>query len=273
MNSKCRFCGNDTEYTFADKVVNNYKLFKCNYCGTIGIIEEPTSEEINFIYDDLFSTGAYNQHREEYAEIMNGQNPYNPYRQLLLHLMEIKISGRRMIEIGGGTGAFGTYAKSRGWNYSDFDISNVAVEDVLKIGLDATCFSPSSLPPLPANESNMVVMWEVIEHVSDVHGYLEKIFESLKPGGIFLLSTPNYYRKGYKGSDFGLLGSPPIHINFFTKESLEFLLKNAGFSKVHIHKRRLFSPTPRTIKGLARTFFRLFGFEESPTLIGIAQKD
>ncbi len=271
-SSTCRFCGHTTEFAPINREINKYKLFKCGHCASIGIAEQPTSEEIGRIYDQLFATGAYAQHREEYAEIMNGRAPYNPYRHLLLRYLELKIPGRRMIEIGGGTGAFGNYAKSRGWQYSDFDISNVAVEDVRTIGLDATVFSSSLLPPLPIDESDMVVMWEVIEHVFDVNGYLRKIFDSLKSGGIFLFSTPNYYRKGYQGSDFGVLGSPPVHINFFTKDSLEFLLKNVGFSKLQIYKRRLFSPSPRTIKGLERSVCRLLGLEESPTLIGIAYK-
>jgi SAM-dependent methyltransferase len=148
-----------------------------------------------------------------------------------------------MIEIGGGSGAFGLLAARRGWEYVDFDISRTAIDLVRQLDLTAQEFGPDSLPPLAEQSADVVVMWEVIEHVWDVHGYLNVIKKALHPDGILLISTPNWLTKAHQENDYwGPLGSPPIHVNFFTRDSLGKVLSAAGFGRNRIIQRRMYRP-------------------------------
>ncbi|GAP18812.1 class I SAM-dependent methyltransferase [Levilinea saccharolytica] len=268
----CRFCGESLQPTSIGRIVNGYELFSCPKCESIGVLSEPTPDQVKKIYDELFSVGGYDQHREEFRLIKQGKVPRSPYRHLLLKFIETRLKGRKMLEIGGGIGSFGVYAESRGWDYTDFDVSEAAVNFAHDLGIKSNCFSSANPPSLPSAEYDLVVMWEVIEHVYDVKGYLDEIYRTLKPGGMYLLSTPNYYRTAYQKSDFGILGSPPVHINFFTKKALESILTESGFEKVNVYKRRLYFPTKLSFRESKTIFQRLLALEESPTLIGIARK-
>lgn len=58
--------------------------------------------------------------------------------------------------------------------------------------LDGPCdvrLVPGQPVPLPSNEADTVVSFQVLEHVWDVKGYLAEARRLLKPGGTLLLST------------------------------------------------------------------------------------
>jgi SAM-dependent methyltransferase len=131
------------------------------------------------------------------------------------------------------------------------------------------------LPPLQSRSADAVVMWEVIEHVWDVRGYCERIRAALKPGGVFLLSTPNYLRPGYrealeKGRSLGSI--PPIHINFFTDVSLQKTLNACGFTKSYVTKRRLYKPSV-SVRGAFDSLKNALHMVEPSTLIALASVD
>ena len=115
--------------------------------------------------EDVFERGGYEQHRAEFELIKSGKPPHEFYRGRLLKRIQRMCNGRSLIEIGGGTGSFGVLVKSRGWNYVNYDISEVAVNFCRELSLEAYCFDGGSPPPLFPQSADAVVMWEVIEHV------------------------------------------------------------------------------------------------------------
>jgi 2-polyprenyl-3-methyl-5-hydroxy-6-metoxy-1,4-benzoquinol methylase len=188
-----------------------------------------------------------------------------------LRRIEGLVPKRDLIEVGGGTGLFGVDARDRGWHYCNFDISESAVAFCRDLGLDAQNFPPGTPPPIPRGSADVVVMWEVLEHVWEVWEYLEAVRVALRPGGVFLMSTPNYLtltlRDPYK---WGILSGPPVHLNFFTPSSLERVIRAAGFSSVNVLRKRLYRPGPG-LAGVVRSFRFLLGLDEPKTLYGMAR--
>tara|TARA_Y100001936_G_scaffold253620_1_gene319472 strand:- start:5406 stop:5912 length:507 start_codon:yes stop_codon:yes gene_type:complete len=82
---------------------------------------------------------------------------------------------------------------------------------------------------------DIACMIELIEHLFEPEVVLNKLFETLKPGGIAYLSTPNWY-----GADFQFIGDAyrnlraPTHIQFFNPQSLTRLMERCGFVNVVI---------------------------------------
>lgn len=231
------------------------------------VVREPSSEELSKLYDGLFDTGGYDAHRIEFERLKTGLPVRDTYRRHILKRLERLSAGRRLVEIGGGTGAFGVMARSRGWRYTGWDISQVAVNYSRALSLDAHPFDAGAAPPLPARSADVIVMWEVIEHLWKVREYLEVVREALVPGGVFVASTPNLRRSEYRQSLLRgpSLSAPPLHVNFFTPASLAVAVRSASFTNVKIVRRRLHRPQP-TLRSLVSTVSLVLGRSEAKTL-------
>jgi len=270
----CRICGTETEFVSMDIKIENGKncLIKCLNCQSIFSQYQTPSFELQIIYDGLFDSGEYEQHRNEFSKLISGESTYFPYRKFLFNQVRRKLSGDFIVEIGGGVGAFGLYVTKKGYYYKNFDISPIAINYVNALGLSGIVFDPENLSTLDFDDANLVVMWEVIEHIWDVAGYLRKIYENLSSNGYLLLSTPNIERKGY----FNKLSkpstsSPPIHINFFSEETLRNCLLAAGFRNIRFFHKRLERPQ----LNLKRIYYHLqifLGIEAVKNLYCWAQK-
>lgn len=264
----CRICGQPAEFTSLLRRVNSFPLEQCSVCGTVQAKHcgQATSAHL---YDHLFEGDGYRKHRETYERLRNGQKPYRPYETWLLKRAEKRCLGRKLVEIGGGIGAFGLIAQARGWEYEDWDISEVAVRFARSLGLRANVIE-GKVPKIPRASTDLVVMWEVIEHIWNVAEYLEAIRMGLCPNGILLLSTPNFWRSCYQETDEWGTSGPPIHVNFFTPQSLQTALTFQGFQVVQIHKRKIWRPAKFSPRGFIKALRLMIGIEAPPTLYAFA---
>jgi SAM-dependent methyltransferase len=268
---ECRLCGDRSVLRPTGRIINGYGLSTCSSCGCVMAEMKPAAEEIVRIYDSLFTDGGYAQHRAEFELIKSGKVPQSFYRRLLLKRIEAMCSGRTLIEIGGGTGAFGVLAKSRGWDYTNYDISPAAVGFCQQLSLRASVFHFGDVPPLRPASADAVVMWEVVEHIWNLHEYMRVVRNALKPDGLLLFSTPNYLKPSCHESDtWGPLAAPPIHVNFFTKETMQHVLGRGGFTASTVFKRRIYMPK-WSLVGVVRSLRLGLGVDEPETLCGIAR--
>jgi 2-polyprenyl-3-methyl-5-hydroxy-6-metoxy-1,4-benzoquinol methylase len=267
----CRACGSEAAFDRTGITSNGYALVRCEACATVMTEREPAAAETQAIYNELFESGGYAQHRAEFDRLKAGRSVPNAYRLHMLKRLERMSSGRRLIEIGGGTGAFGVLAASRGWQYSGWDVSASAVAAATELSLNVRAFSPETVPPLAPGSADVVVAWEVIEHVVQLQLLLRAIRAALVPGGIFAGSTPNFQRPIYqKGLTRAGNSSAPIHVNFFTAASLSSVIRAAGFNQVTIVKRRLYRPD-LTIGSIASSAGIAAGLLEPKTLYCLAK--
>ncbi len=147
----------------------------------------------------------------------------------------------RLLEVGFGGGDFVTQLRSAGFDVHGFDISATAVEKLRKKGMGATCAESLEAAMFPRDSFDMIVMWEVFEHIPDPVNFANEVFRILKPGGFWFLQVPNWRwinfktrlmsrlpgRKSYL-SKYGYIG-PLFHLYHYTHESLSRLLMKSGF--------------------------------------------
>ena len=83
---------------------------------------------------------------------------------------------------------------------------------------------------------DVVVMFEVIEHLFDPRLVLEQVQRLLRPGGTLVLSTPNFnaLSRFALGNSWAVL-SPAEHLYYFTRDSLRALLQAAGFNTTRFY--------------------------------------
>lgn len=80
---------------------------------------------------------------------------------------------------------------------------------------------------------DIITTTHVLEHVYDLKSFLEEIKNNLKDDGFFYIRVPNsnfFEYKIFKNYAYNL--EVPRHLLFFTRQSLEIVLKNAGFEKI-----------------------------------------
>lgn len=98
-------------------------------------------------------------------------------------------------------------------------------------GLDFILISNGNLP-FGSEQFDLITSFQVFEHVPDEYAenYLKNIFDSLKPGGLAIITTPNAnnYADGHSGN--------PYHIHEYTLGELEIVVANAvGKSNFEIY--------------------------------------
>lgn len=117
-----------------------------------------------------------------------------------------QVDGLSVLDLACGDG-YGTYSISlRAANVIGMDLDPMAVGMARKkYGVDCRVGSAEKIP-MPAGSIDCVVSFETIEHVEDAPAFLREVHRVLKPGGKFILSTPNrkFYHAGTTANPFHL---------------------------------------------------------------------
>lgn len=146
-------------------------------------------------------------------------------RSLLAYVEAAKLVSGRVLEIGTGSG-YGIDAVSP--NVTEFitidKFEDVSVLEHIKT-LPNIKFMQMDVPPLTGladNSFDFVITFQVIEHIQDDNKFVSEIHRVLKPGGKFIVTTPNIKMS---------ITRNPWHIREYTIAELDQLLKKS-FSAV-----------------------------------------
>ncbi|MFI3333063.1 MAG: class I SAM-dependent methyltransferase [Rikenellaceae bacterium] len=124
-----------------------------------------------------------------------------------------RISGR-VLEIGTGSGYGVEIIAPHATHFTTIDKHTPAADVITGENIE---FIEATVPPLPfADESfDCVISFQVIEHIKDDKLFAAEVKRVLRPGGIFIVSTPNIAMS---------LTRNPWHIREYTKEEFSSLL-------------------------------------------------
>lgn len=140
--------------------------------------------------------------------------------------------GARLLEVGCAFGYFLSMAKNRGYEVSGIEISEAA-DQAIRAGLKVSRL-PLEKAIFKKASFDAVIMLDVLEHFPDPNLALKKILELLSPGGILVLSVPNFgsfTRKLFGRNWWHFIQE---HLHYFSKKSLTMLLKKNGFKALQI---------------------------------------
>jgi len=157
----------------------------------------------------------------------------------------------RVLDLGcGDGGTSGPWLVRSGYQYVGADVSPTGLRIAADRGLKVQQLQIDEQLPFADDTFDAVVCIEVLEHLFALLDFVIEARRVLKPGGIFICTTPNfsYWRTrvnmlfGY----FNPLGdnlsvSEPWrdpHIRFFTPKSMTAMLTKAGFRDVTVEGQR-----------------------------------
>ncbi len=149
-------------------------------------------------------------------------------------VMHLPASARgRLLEIGCGSGELIGFMKQKGWRVTGVDTDPVAVQKARSRRLPVFCGALEAAG-FSSNDTDVIVMNHVIEHVPHPAQMLRECHRILKPGGRLMITTPNHESWGhalFQNSWRGL--EPPRHLFVFNPPSLLRLVRQAGFRKAN----------------------------------------
>ncbi|MCU1385410.1 MAG: Methyltransferase type 12 [Acidobacteria bacterium] len=148
-----------------------------------------------------------------------------------------RLDGARLLDVGAGSGKLVRRLRLHGVLAEGLEPSRALFEHFL-VGDDA--FTCAMLADHSAKKYDVVTAFDVIEHVAHPQEFLADVAAALKPGGVFLASTPNV------GSmTANLFGKHwhfyyPYHLSYFSPRTLSTAAAKHGFELVDwCHRGRL----------------------------------
>ncbi len=134
----------------------------------------------------------------------------------------------KLLEIGSSVGLFLDEARRAGWDAYGVEPSRWAAESARARGLSV--FN-GTLEEFVAEggQFDVVVSWDVFEHLEDPVAALKRAYELLRPGGLFVFTTVNLGGLGRKLFRGRWPWFMRMHLHYFTKESLTRMVRGSGF--------------------------------------------
>ncbi len=140
----------------------------------------------------------------------------------------------RMLDLGCGSGELLARMRALGWHTEGIDVDPIAAEAARRHGFKVRVGSLHE-QGFPGASFDAIVMSHVIEHVHHPRELLKEVRRILKPGRRLVIATPNARSLGHRllRSRWPFL-DPPRHLQIFTPQALEALVRAAGFDDVRV---------------------------------------
>lgn len=138
-------------------------------------------------------------------------------------------TGGQLLDIGAGTGAFAAVMQNSGWTVTGLEPDETARKNAREYhNLDLQ--EPGRLYHLPPGSFDVITLWHVLEHVHDLHGYLQNFHRILQPDGKLLVAVPNY--TSYDAELYGPYWAAydvPRHLYHFSPAAMRRLMQQHAF--------------------------------------------
>ena len=262
----CNFCGTKGARIWTD---GEYEALKCSDCGVVWVSPQPDEKQVQRIYSGDYYRRWYLSFEEIRKEYFR-ERLKAAERVLSAEKSPASIPGR-LLDIGCGVGFFLEAAKERGWKAEGTEISDFARGYAGKKGFSVH----AGCEGLEDGSFDMVVMMDVLAHVADPAGYINKAKALLKKGGALVIKTPDHPARlfrmagifSFTGRSRGLLHIP-AQLFHFDPGNLAGVVERAGLRPVRTEKVREALRGGWTSSGLKNSLVRLFNAAASAAGIG-----
>ncbi|HVK96169.1 MAG TPA: class I SAM-dependent methyltransferase [Flavisolibacter sp.] len=219
-------------FTAKDHLVSKeeFVIWQCSSC-TLRFTQDVPDED---------SIAPYYQ-SEDYISHTNSDNGmlsriYKTVRKRTLRqkadliISQTKPMGK-ILDIGAGVGAFLNVMQEKGWNVTGVEPDEGA-RSVAKSSYNLNLENTSSLPNL-TGKFDAITLWHVLEHVHQLHDYIEMLKKHLSADGRIFIAVPNYtaleadiYKLDWAAYDV------PRHLYHFSPAAMVHLLQQHGLQVI-----------------------------------------
>ncbi len=211
----------------------NYQIARCTTCGSSFVSEKVDSKSAHeSAYEGKTSSG-YDRYFEIFKNVKAAADPLiflakqQPEYLSIINFLRGK-QGLKILEVGCGLGYLTYSLNCLGHSARGIDISSNSIDLARKeLG---EFFSNLAVEDLEGEDGSfdLIIATELIEHLKDPGGFLNKCQKLLNHGGSLILTTPN---KDYYGNDY-LWNTelPPLHLSWIGKNGLQKMAEGSDFA-------------------------------------------
>ena len=216
-----------TDYTVSQE---DYTIWQCGHCSLRFTQDVPSADAIAPYYKSPDYISHTNTSEGLINKLYQSVRKYTLQKKAKFIASQTGVIGGKLLDVGCGTGGFLNVMRKEGWEVLGLEPDEEARELARKL-YRLTVFEASQLNQLPAGSFDAITLWHVLEHVHDLHPYIEQLKGLLKPTGKLFIAVPNYqsldaqiYRRDWAAYDV------PRHLYHFTPQSMANLVKAHGLS-------------------------------------------
>ncbi|MGM4906887.1 class I SAM-dependent methyltransferase [Tardiphaga sp. 866_E4_N2_1] len=208
--------------------IRSFRYYRCGECGFVFANPAPSERAASEFYNSAF----YNNYRTAEEEIIERQpyfsiSAYTDPRRLAGWLTHDKAA--HILDFGCGPASFIALLRD------EFGFSNVEGLELNTRAADIArrCYGIVLTPTvdqLKQKSYDVVILFEVIEHLTDPESVVKLCRDLLAPGGHLFITTPSVrnipgrFMPSHCGHYTG-----PSHVSLFTETAMERLLDRVGF--------------------------------------------
>ncbi|HUE30894.1 MAG TPA: class I SAM-dependent methyltransferase, partial [Verrucomicrobiae bacterium] len=217
------------------------RILRC-VCGLVFIDPLPSEAEVAAREAEAFRGELLAETRAMFDAYGRGYRDDDPVvRAFAGHLATLGrlTAGRRLLDVGVGTGLLVHLARQAGWDATGVDICAEAAERAAREFGVAVAVGDFLAADLPGGY-DAITMADVVEHSRDPRAFLARAHALLAPAGVLYVGVPNHRSLVYLAGDAlgrvpgtgGLVDRlyVPNHYQYFTPQALEALAREAGFT-------------------------------------------
>lgn len=206
----------------------SFDIVECAACSHIYSVGVPEAEALASFYREV-TDPVYLEEQE------SRQDTFLYY---LKHLQKHSHAGAgaKLLEIGAYYGGFLTLAKKAGYQVTGIEPSAHAAAYCRSQGLNVHNAMAEQWKNL-GEKYDIIVFWDVLEHIADPQSFFRSLKPWLKPGGEVFFATLDV-----KGIVPRLMGRHwpwfmTMHVNYYSKKTIRRLMKENGLtvSQIYYH--------------------------------------
>jgi SAM-dependent methyltransferase len=213
--------------------INGFDVIACVHCGFTHILPIPGAEELEQIYRHAYYSTEKPLYIQRYQEDLEWWNlvygeRYDTFESLL------SPDRRTILDVGSGPGYFLLHGRDRGWQTTGVEPSRQAAAHSRGLGLDIREMMLDEHSAAELGRYDVIHLSEVLEHLPDPRAMVRLAHRLLNDDGLLCIAVPNDYnpfqlalREGGGFEPWWV--APPHHINYFSFETLQALLRSEHF--------------------------------------------
>lgn len=288
----CLICGSENSsvrYTATDHFVSNesFAVVECMVCGFNYTHNFPSADSIGPYY----KSDDYISHSDTQKGLVN--KAYHTVRKIMLsrkyRLIKRLTDGKKLLDIGCGTGYFPAYMKSKFYDVSGMEM-DAGARNFAKAHFNVDVFDPPTmLNEKHSREFDIITLWHVLEHLHEPVDYINWIKDSLKDDGVLIIAIPNC-----NSFDAGIYGKywaaydVPRHLWHFTPDTFQAFISQFGLSLVSLRRmpfdayynallsaryaKKAIPLLNGVFAGMISNFISIFNHKKSSSIIYIVKK-